>query len=575
MKVKSFLELNRNLKLPKYNFKKLRIAILADSSTQHLVKALNGYGIEMKFDLEIFEADYDQISMQVFNVSSELYSFQPEFILIYQSVQHVQKKYFNTISEAKSKFADNHISEINVWLDNLQFNSNAKIIYLNYPEIEDGIYGNFSNKLEESWLFQIRTINFSLMKLACTRAELHIADISILKSRLGAEFVFDQKLYIHADLAFSLDFLPYISKCVIDILLALTGRINKCLILDLDNTTWGGIIGDDGIEGIEIGSLGIGKAFSELQLWAKELKNRGIILAVCSKNTESVAMEPFIHHPEMILKLDDIAVFVANWDNKVDNIKFIQSVLNIGFDSMVFLDDNPFERDIVRTNIPDITVPELPLDPSEYISFLKSLNLFETASISNEDKNRTKQYKEEASRVVLKKTFLSEVEYLSNLNMEGRVKLFDTFSVPRIAQLSQRSNQFNLRTVRYTEADILKIIGNPNQIGLTLELSDKFGNYGLISVVILEKRENSFFIETWLMSCRVLKRSVENFMLNKIMDFAMKNNIESIIGEYLPTSKNDLVRNHYSDLGFDKKETLWFMDVKTFKDKVCYIQLIE
>jgi HAD-superfamily phosphatase, subfamily IIIC len=197
---------------------------------------------------------------------------------------------------------------------------------------------------------------------------------------MSFESLISNKFYINADMPFSLDALPTIAKGVVDIVNACEGKFNKCVILDLDNTLWGGIIGDDGIDNIEIGDLGIGKAFTELQEWLKELKKRGIILCICSKNEEILAKEPFLKHPDMVLSLEDIAVFVANWKNKADNIRFIQNVLNIGFDSMVFIDDNPFERNQVKLEIPELTIPELPKDPVDYLSYLKGLNLFETTS---------------------------------------------------------------------------------------------------------------------------------------------------------------------------------------------------
>jgi FkbH-like protein len=236
---------------------------------------------------------------------------------------------------------------------------------------------------------------------------LFINDIVSLQIQFGSSFIIDNKFYINSDITFSLDFLPHVAKSTLDIIKSIEGKINKCLILDLDNTIWGGIIGDDGVEGIQIGHLGIGKAFTELQQWFKQLKERGIILAICSKNTEAIAKEPFINHPEMILKLEDIAVFIANWETKVDNIKYIQSILNIGFDSIVFIDDNPFERNFVKENIPEINVPDLPEDPVDYLSFLRSLNLFETSGFTSEDTERTHLYQEEAKRQVFKKSFLN------------------------------------------------------------------------------------------------------------------------------------------------------------------------
>jgi FkbH-like protein len=257
------------------------------------------------------------------------------------------------------------------------------------------------------------------------------------------------------------------------------GKFKKCVVLDLDNTVWGGIIGDDGLENIQVGSLGIGKAFTEFQYWVKKLKNRGVIVAVCSKNTESVAKEPFEKHPDMVLKLDDIAVFIANWENKVDNIRKIQQILNIGFDSMVFLDDNPFERNMVRENIPGLLVPELPEDPAEYLEYLYTLDLFETVSYTDNDAERTRQYQIEAQRITLFEKFTNEDDFLESLNMVSVVESFSKFNIPRVAQLSQRSNQFNLRTIRYTEADLEHIAASPVIIHFLLHSKISLATTGL------------------------------------------------------------------------------------------------
>ncbi|MGZ4037288.1 MAG: HAD-IIIC family phosphatase, partial [Bacteroidia bacterium] len=300
-------------------------------------------------------------------------------------------------------------------------------------------------------------------------------------------------------------------------------------------------------------------------------KERGIIIAVCSKNNEATAKEPFQKHPDMVLTLDDIAVFVANWDTKADNIKYIQSVLNIGFDSMVFLDDNPFERSMVRTHFPQVLVPELPEDPTLYLDYLMKLNLFETASFSEEDGQRTKQYQEEASRVIAQKSFVNEDDFLANLNMTSEVSAFTKFNVPRVAQLSQRSNQFNLRTVRYTEEDVQRLSQSDKHVTLAFTLKDKFGDNGLISVIILEKQNTALFIETWLMSCRVLKRSMENFTLNTIMKYAKENGFTKVIGEYIPTPKNSMVKDHYKELGFTETNGKWELNVTGYQDRKCFI----
>jgi FkbH-like protein len=318
--------------------------------------------------------------------------------------------------------------------------------------------------------------------------------------------------------------------------------------------------------------LGIGKAYTELQYWVKKLKNRGIIIAVCSKNTESIAMEPFEKHPDMVLHLDDIAIFMANWDNKVDNIRKIQSVLNIGFDSMVFLDDNPFERNMVRENLPEITVPELPVDPADYLEYLYTLNLFETISFSSVDTERTKQYQVEAKRARIQTGFTNEDDFLESLNMVSLVEPFNKFNTPRVAQLSQRSNQFNLRTVRYTEPDIKLLTENSGAFTFSFTLEDNFGDNGLISIIILKKEDkDKLFIDTWLMSCRVLKRGMENFILNTIVNSTKSHGFKYLKGEYIPTAKNEMVKDYYKNLGFTENEGGWLLAVDEYENKKCFI----
>tara|TARA_B100001063_G_scaffold151056_1_gene140952 strand:- start:849 stop:1982 length:1134 start_codon:yes stop_codon:yes gene_type:complete len=371
----------------------------------------------------------------------------------------------------------------------------------------------------------------------------------------------------------SVDVLPSVAKHTLDIIKTLNGRFNKCIILDLDNTTWGGIIGDDGIEKIQVGNLGIGKAFSEFQLWVKKLKNRGIIIAVCSKNTESVAVEPFKKHPDMILKMEDISVFVANWENKADNIRYIQNVLNIGFDSMVFIDDNPFERNIVRENITEICVPEMPEDPADYLEYLYSLNLFETISYSDLDYARTKKYQIEAKRISSQKKYTNQNDFLKSLKMVSKIESFNNFNTPRIAELSQRSNQFNLRTVRYTEKDIASISDSKNHFTFAFNLKDKFGDHGIICVIILEKQDiNTLFIDTWLMSCRVLKRGMEKFVLNYLAKFCTQNNYKFITGEYILTTKNAIVKDHYLNLGFKNKNKHFVLNLNSYKENTTNIK---
>ncbi|MBQ8955349.1 MAG: HAD-IIIC family phosphatase, partial [Lachnospiraceae bacterium] len=347
----------------------------------------------------------------------------------------------------------------------------------------------------------------------------------------------------------------------------------KCVVLDLDNTVWGGVIGDDGLAGIEIGELGRGHVFTDLQLWLKQLKDRGILLAVCSKNNEDTAKEPFLKHEEMVLRLSDFAIFVANWEDKASNIRYIQQTLNIGMDSLVFIDDNPFERNLVRSMIPEICVPELPNDPAQYLSFLQGCNLFETASYSSEDADRTGMYQAEAKRRESEAAFASMDDYLISLDMEGYAAPFDELHYPRIAQLTQRSNQFNLRTVRYTEEDIARIASDDKYVTLYYMLKDKFGDHGLVSVVIMERTtDEEFFIDTWLMSCRVLKRGMEEFIINRLVEEAVYKGAKRIKAEYIPTPKNKMVEHIYDEMGFDCiGEGLYSLDIDKFNKLKTYI----
>lgn len=562
-----FLTLKKNLKKDTTGLQTVKTALLGDNPTQLLSTAIKGYGIETGLNIDLYESEYNQIAPQILNISSELYEFDPRFVVIFESTQKLAKDFYKKDIHARLSFAESHLDKVSQYIEILSGQLKCNIIYFNFPETDDGIYGNYANKTHASFLYQIRKINLGLMELCTRYKNLFISDVALLTHRFGRNYTFSDSGYINTGMIHSLDFLPHVAKNILDIIKAIQGKIKKCLILDLDNTTWGGIIGDDGMEGIQIGSLGIGEAFTQLQTWARQLKERGIILAVCSKNEDNIAREPFENHPDMVLSMDDISVFVANWDNKADNIRHIQSILNIGFDTMVFIDDNPAERKIVRENIPEITVPDLPDDPAEYLPYLQSLNLFETASVTEEDGDRTRQYQEEAKRVTLKKTFVNEDEFLQSLQMKSAFGPFGKMEVPRIAQLTQRSNQFNLRTIRYTEEDITRITSDPDYYTFSFKLEDMFGDYGLVSIIILHKKnKEELFIDTWIMSCRVLKRGLEQLVLNELVSVAAKNGFKKVTGEYIPTPKNNMVKDHYKNLGFreEKNEFNWYMNVDDY-----------
>ena len=575
--MKTFQELKKITKHMPADLPEIKVALTGDTATQFLATAIRGTGAERGYQIDLFEAEYNQVERQFLDPSSELYQTDADFIVLFQSTHKLGEKHSLLSPSQQESLAEERLAFVASVCENPMLAS-KKIICLNYPEIEDTVFGSYATKVTSSFTYQVRKLNMGLMDLSQRYANLFISDIAGLQNKLGRDMMFAPNVYVSTEMVLSIDALPYVASRVMDIICAIKGQFKKCLILDLDNTVWGGVIGDDGLEGIQLGhGLGIGKAFTEFQMWVKKLKQRGVIICVASKNNEETAKEPFEKHPDMVLKLEDIAVFQANWETKVDNIRTIQRILNIGFDSMVFLDDNPFERNIVRENIPGITVPELPQDPGEYLEYLYSLNLFETASYSQADKDRTKQYQVEAQRVSLQKTFSNEADFLKSLDMTSVVSGFNKFNTPRVAQLSQRSNQFNLRTVRYTEADIEALGQDPDVIDLSFTLEDKFGDNGLIAVIIMKKQdEETLFIDTWFMSCRVLKRGMEDFTLNTMIEAAREKGYKRIVGEYLPTPKNKMVENHYPSLGFQKLEgtptAQYVLDVEQYLPRENYIK---
>lgn len=563
---------NQAKQIDKGNFKQTKIAILGNYSTQFLSKSIEYSGLKRSIGFKIYNAEYDQIESEIYDPTSGLYDFDPDFIFITISALKLQDKFYSQNNEEKISFTSGYITSFENLIITLNNRLSAKIIVNNFEILNDQVFGNLYSKVDLSFTRKLYELNYELIQLSKATDNLYLFDLNALVQYYGARNIRDWSQYVNADLHYALDFHAVISEKLVGFIGAFLGAIKKCLIVDLDNTLWGGIIGDDGLQGIEIGALGIGKAYTELQKWVKQLKERGVIIAVSSKNTDSIAKEPFEKHPEMVLKLEDIAVFNANWDNKADNIRSIQKILNIGFDSMVFIDDNPAERAIIRQNLPEVCVPELPEDPALYLDYLKSLNLFETASFSTGDKDRTKQYQQEAERQKLQISLTNIEDYLRSIEMYISIEPFNQLDISRIAQLTQRSNQFNLRTIRYSENDIKEIIEDNITYTCSVKLKDKFGDYGLISVLILKKLdEERLFIDTWIMSCRVLKRGVESAVLNYCVAIAKENGFKQLVGQYIPTNKNGLVQDHYSNLGFSIKADYWYLDLENFKPLVHYI----
>jgi FkbH-like protein len=355
----------------------------------------------------------------------------------------------------------------------------------------------------------------------------------------------------------------------------------KVLVLDLDNTLWGGVVAEDGVEGLEIGDTSPrGEAFKAFQRYVLLLKGRGVLLAVCSKNDLARAKEPFERHPEMVLKLGDFVAFKANWEPKSDNLLQIAADLRLGVDSLVFVDDNPAEIEIVRQFAPAVAAILLGPDPSDYVGQLQDCRLFEIQSITAEDAHRSSQYKAEEERKALESTSADMDSYLESLCMEATIREFTPEDSPRLAQLINKSNQFNLTTRRRTEAEVMELANRPDCICFSMRLTDKFGDNGLISVVIGVIQGGVLEIDTWLMSCRVLKRQVEETMLNELLRLSAARGCERVRGVYIPTQRNGMVREFYSHLGFETVSCAaergeFALDVRSYKPLETKIRIVQ
>jgi FkbH-like protein len=530
---------------------RIRVAVLGDCATQHLTAILPVLFSRASIDARLFEAEYDSIELQVFDPSSDLYAFAPDAIVLLNSSGKLRKQYYS-FGEDKSGFAADVVRKITAVWDAIGAQTRTTVIQSTFVVPTERLYGNFDNRVESSLYVCAQRINAALTREAQDRPALLINDLDYLASYVGKRSWLDETLWTVGKGLCALDHLPRVAQNVVDIVAATRGVGIKCVVLDLDNTLWGGTVGDDGVEGIRIGRLGDGEAFESFQCYLRELRRRGLLLAVCSKNDRAKALRPFQEHPDMVLREEDIAMFVANWDNKVDNIRHIHAALNIGFDSMVFVDDNPFERNLVRQFLPDVIVPEMPEDPAAYVACLSELNLFETASASSLDRDRTIAYRDQARRASSRLEFSSLEAYLVSLEMKARLARFDAFHLPRIAQLIQRSNQFNLTTRRYSEADCDRFMRDMNGCyPFWISLADRFGDNGLVLAAICRLGAGTFEIDSFLMSCRVLQRGVEQLAMNTIIDAARRHGVRRVVGRYLPTAKNAMVRDFYEQFGFE------------------------
>jgi FkbH-like protein len=528
-----------------------RLAVLSNSTIDMIVPALVSSAARRGIALEVIQPSYDQVAQEALTPDSKVNSSKPDAVLLALDYRALPLKLSLGDREASAATVQGVVEYLQALRTGIQTHSNAVCIFQTFAPPPETLFGNLDRGLPGTLRSLIDAINRELAEFVLGSGDV-LLDVAGVAETVGLANWHNAQLWNMAKFSFSDELIPLYADHVARVVAAIRGKSGKVLILDLDNTVWGGVIGDDGLEGIKIAQGdATGEAHLAVQRLALDLRQRGIVLAVSSKNTDEVARTPFEKHPEMLLKLEHIAVFQANWNDKATNIQAIAEELSLGLDAMVFLDDNPAERGLVRKLLPQVAVPELPEDPAYYARTLAAGGYFEAVAFANEDLKRAGFYQDNAKRASLQKQVGGVDAYLASLDMTIVFQPFDATGRARIVQLINKSNQYNLTTRRYTDPEVTEAENAPEIFTLQVRLTDIFGDNGMISVVICRPAESGIWeIDTWLMSCRVLGRKVEHMVLREMLDHARAAGVRKLIGIYRPTDRNKLVVDHYAKLGF-------------------------
>jgi FkbH-like protein len=563
--------------------KPVRLAILGSSTLAHLHASIRVAGLRRGLWIETYETEYGQYWQELLDAGSALHDFRPDVMLFAFDARHMTQGLHAALSaqDAAAVLEESRDRLRQCWRAARE-SFRCPVLQQTLIDVFPRLMGGNEHRLPGSRSHAVATLNADLRGMATAEGvDLVSLDGEVLKDGIAAWH--DPPLWHRSKQEVTPAASPAYGELVARLIAARAGRSYKCLVLDLDNTLWGGVIGDDGLDGIVIGQgSALGEGFLAVQEYAKELARRGIILAVSSKNDEANALEPFDKHPDMILRRPDIASFRADWNDKAANIRAIAQDLNIGLDALVFLDDNPFEREFVRTQLPMVAVPEVPEDPALVPAVLADAGYFESLAITDEDRERTAQYQENQARAQLRAESSDLDGYLRGLDMRMIWRRFDSIGLQRIVQLINKTNQFNLTTRRMTEEQVTAIMADPRAFGLQIRLLDRFGDNGIIAIIIARIGDDAVAeIDTWLMSCRVLGRQVEQTTLNLIAATARAMGARGLRGVYLPTKKNAMVRDHYTKLGFtvtqqqDDGASQAELDLMQYEPPATFIQVSE
>jgi FkbH-like protein len=530
-------------------FAPFRLAYVSNGTPDLVLGALTATAPRYGLALECIASNYDQPVQDLLNSDSLIHRFNADAILLALDARAlpIPAKLGAPTHDVVNKILD----YMRLILEGVRANGNAACIVQTFPSPAERILGSYDRSLPGSPFSVLGSVNLALGDLV-QRAGGVLLDVAALAESVGLVNWHSAAAWNLAKFQFSEACIPLYADYVCRTIAAMRGKSRRCLVLDLDNTLWGGVIGDDGLPGIQVAQGDpTGEAFLDFQRYLLTLRNAGVVLAVSSKNNDETARLPFRQHPEMLLREEHFAAFRANWNDKPSNLLAISKELSLGLDSLVFVDDNPFERELVRRTFPQVAVPEMPEDPALYSLTLSSAGYFEAISFSSEDSNRADFYQGNAMRAALQSQVTDIESYLESLQMEIWFQPFEETGRKRIAQLINKSNQFNLTTRRYTEADVAAFEASPEFFTLQIRLKDTFGDNGMISVVICRAISDSeWVIDTWLMSCRVLGRRVEHMVLKEILLRASQKGILYLRGYYVPTGRNSLVQDHYCNLGF-------------------------
>jgi FkbH-like protein len=526
----------------------LRLAMVGGYSFHPLREAVEQCLWAAGFAVELFVGEYDNYVSEILDEASALHRFRPELVFVLPSERSC--RYSGALSDDRARpeaEARARVEELLGLCRALHERSGAEVLLANFmlpARFDPGPYR--TRTLGSEWSFK-KLVNLELGLAA--PASVHLCDLELLAYRRGGLAARDERLYFESKQPCSPALMVDLAREIVHQVRSLRAGPKKVLVLDLDNTLWGGVVGDLGSDGIELGDTSPrGEAFKAFQRFVKSLSERGVLLAVCSKNDLDKALEPFERHPEMVLRRDDIVTFRANWRPKPDNLREIAAELDLGLDSFVFVDDNPAEIEIVRQFAPEVSALLLGPDPADYVAQLADARLFEPRALTGEDAGRTRQYQDRARREVSLASATDMNAWLTSLEMVATVRPFRSADVPRIAQLINKSNQFNLTTRRRSEAEVEAVMADHDSF--TIRLLDRFGDHGLIAIVIGRMEGDVFDVDTWLMSCRVLNRQVEEETVREILRLGRERGARLVRGRYLPTAKNRMVRDLYARMGF-------------------------